>query len=142
MHILEVKLCSYEDIEMSEGHYPTYRRYGGGTWEHLIGQSWEPTSPYNEEEKLEALYQQWNNGNFVLSSGWVDRTPLETWLQIKGIDPKGVKLERDNMTDGEVHRRFEHTATSEQFDLSANWYDASTWQPLIDWAIKVSKPDA
>ncbi len=48
-----------EQIEMVNGQYPIYRRYEGGTWEHLMGQSWEPTSPYDEEAKLEALYQQW-----------------------------------------------------------------------------------
>ncbi len=57
--IESVEPITCEQIEMTNGQYPTYRRYEGGTWENLMGQSWEPTSPYDEEEKLEALYQQW-----------------------------------------------------------------------------------
>jgi hypothetical protein len=59
MKILEVTKDVAFIVETDEAMYPTYRRSLGGSWENLIGDSWEPV--YMQEAELEAAYQDWLN---------------------------------------------------------------------------------
>lgn len=66
-------------------------------------------------------------------NGWVLYKELHEWLKNeKGIEEVGV-LKRDNMTDGEYHRRYQDKQGA-TFDLHGNVYDASSFEPLISWA--------
>jgi hypothetical protein len=45
-----------EDVEPIT-HYVSFRRSEGGSWEILMGESWEPC--YTTEERLEKEFQNW-----------------------------------------------------------------------------------
>ncbi len=70
---------------------------------------------------------------FCEPDGWVPREKLYRWLKRRGISEKLV-LERDNRTDGGVHRLFKHHVTGKTFEFKGNWYSAKSWTPLVIWA--------
>ena len=61
--------------------------------------------------------------------GWAPVGEIQEWLSFEGVAIE--KLGNDNRTDGEYNKRF--IRGSDTFDLSANCWDAKSFQPLIDW---------
>ena len=59
MKIRSIETKTYEDIEIEDidDYWYFYRRYPSGTWEMLMGNSWEPC--YLDEERLEQLYHDY-----------------------------------------------------------------------------------
>lgn len=57
MKILDVSESISMIVETDNPDFPTYRRFPSGTWEQLMGDSWEPV--YFDEDKLEKLYKEW-----------------------------------------------------------------------------------
>ena len=69
-----------------------------------------------------------------LKPGWVDTNVVYSWLVSVGVK-EVKKLKRDNQTDGEIHHRYKHESGTE-FDFNGNWYDALSWNPLVEWSEK------
>lgn len=78
---------------------------------------------------LPRLVRQFGGG------GWVRREALWKWLAERGCE-EGVKLHRDNWTDGQYHRQWKHVS-GVTFDLNGNWYSAESFAPLIAWALSL-----
>lgn len=55
MKIVQVTPFTGEIVEFEGLEWNTHRRSSGGTWEVLMGESWE--SCYSSEDELEAAYQ-------------------------------------------------------------------------------------
>ena len=67
MKVLEVTKSISFIVETDGKEFPTYRRSEhGGSWENLMGESWE--SVYSYEPELEAAYQEWLTSNARSSS--------------------------------------------------------------------------
>lgn len=58
---VEVEISTIYYLETDADIFPTYRRFGSGVWERLMGESWE--SCYGDEKELEALFREWELGN-------------------------------------------------------------------------------
>ena len=48
-------------VETDKKDFPTYRRSSSGSWERLMGESWE--SVYMEEKELECLFREYRINN-------------------------------------------------------------------------------
>ena len=72
------------------------------------------------------------------SPGWIDGKGIYEWLRTHKFYELN-RLHRDNRTDGEFHRQFVHSPSGKTFDLLANWYDAPSWKPLIDWVLSLNE---
>jgi hypothetical protein len=55
MEVTDISEITYEEVEINEGPWTTYRRYSSDNWEVSMGTSWEP---YYFPEKVEAAYQR------------------------------------------------------------------------------------
>lgn len=64
--IKSIETNYYEEVIMETGDI--YRRYCGGHWEKLYGETWEPC--YSEEKELESQYKNFvtKSWNFILNS--------------------------------------------------------------------------
>ena len=67
--------------------------------------------------------------------GWAPVGEMEKILAGEGITIS--PLERDNRTDGEYNKRFSNGSKS--FDLSANYWRANTFAPLMEWLEKIAE---
>ncbi len=57
MKIVSVKPVTTEIIEIEGRDWSTHERFPDGSWQVLMGNSWEPC--YLDTAELEALYQAW-----------------------------------------------------------------------------------
>ena len=79
MKILEVRRVISFVVETDEKEFPIFRRSElGGSWENLMGESWE--SVYSNEDELEAAYQEWLRSS-------VDQTRKERWRGDSDVAP-------------------------------------------------------
>ena len=62
MKIVSVEESKSEIIVTDSDEYPVYRRYSSGSWENLMGCSWEDV--YNIDE-IEKIYQEYMRGQVI-----------------------------------------------------------------------------
>jgi hypothetical protein len=62
---------------------------------------------------------------FSNNHGWLDYSAFNEWMVLRGFSV--TQLERHNRTDGEVHFRYTHTATSQSFEFNGNLIVLVKW---------------
>jgi hypothetical protein len=70
---------------------------------------------------------------FSNSHGWFDYDGFNN--ELMQMDFSVQKLERHNRTDGEVHFRYTYNPTNESFDFNGNYWNAQSFNPIIEWIV-------
>jgi hypothetical protein len=83
------------------------------------------------DNKMDFSHQFSNN------HGWFDYDGFNN--ELMQMDFSVQKLERHNRTDGEVHFRYTHNPTNKSFDFNGNYWNAQSFNPLIDWIVNTKK---
>lgn len=74
--------------------------------------------------------------NDICKPGWIVLSDVMAFLE----EHNACKVRnghRENMTDGEAHWIC-LSAAGDIFEIKANYYVASSWRPLLNWAENVS----
>lgn len=74
---------------------------------------------------------KWILESFVNKHGWVDYHMINYRLVINGYDIE--KLQRHNMTDGEVHLIYKNKRTGICYELNANYWSPESFNGLFAW---------
>ena len=74
---------------------------------------------------------------FSNNHGWFDYDGFNNHLMKQDFNI--VRLERYNRTDGEVHFRYTYIPTKESFDFNGNYWNAQSFNTLIDWIVNTKK---
>jgi len=100
MNITSIEKSVSEIVETDGEEFPIYRRHEGGTWEQLMGESWETV--YTREEELEEMYQNYTS---CMKSAWEWSEEKEITI----IDPDGWRNDNKSLqaliSEEEYNRR-------------------------------------